>query len=127
MLLDRVRERSSICFQQILKKWLTHQPCATTLTVPYATLAGLLRSSALRSVPGLIKDPEDLLEALRADRPSADPRRWFFRDPLLDTDNNLTWALTKMWGSNTEDVLQMLSTKFPDKGLSFRVADEQDD
>ena len=95
--------------------------------VPYATLAGLLRSSALRSVPGLIKDPEDLLEALRADRPSADPRRWFFRDPLLDTDNNLTWALTKMWGSNTEDVLQKLSTTFPDKGLSFRVAEELDD
>ena len=32
-----------------------------------------------------------------------------------------------MWGSNTEDVLQKLSTTFPDKGLSFRVADEQDD
>jgi hypothetical protein len=95
--------------------------------VPYETIAGLLRSSALRSVPGVIEDPEEFLEALRADRPTADPRRWFFQDPLVDKDHDRTWALTKMWGSNTEDVLQKLSTSFPDQGLSFRVADDQDE
>ena len=95
--------------------------------VPYKAISALLRSSALRSVPGVIEDPEELLEALRADRPTADPRRWFFEDPLVDKDNNQTWALTKMWGSDTEDVLQELLTSFPDKGLGFRVAEDPED
>ena len=95
--------------------------------VPYATIADQLRSNALRSVPGLIEDPDELFEALGTDRPTADPGRWFYQHPLIDKENNRTWALTKMWGSDTEDVLQKLSTTFPDKGLSFRVADDQDD
>jgi hypothetical protein len=95
--------------------------------IPYASIAALLRSSALRSVAGVITDPDELIEALRADRPTANPGRWFFEHPFVDEVENRTWALTKMWGSDTEDVLQKLSTAFPDKGLSFRVADEQDD
>jgi hypothetical protein len=95
--------------------------------VPYALIADMLKSSALRSVEGAITDPKELIDALRSDRPSANPDRWFVENPLVDEANNRTWALTKMWGSDTEDVLQKLSTEFPDKGLRYRVADEQGD
>lgn len=95
--------------------------------VPYDAMAPMLFNRALRSVPGIIVDPDVMLEALQKEHPTADPRRWFFEHPLVDSANARTWAVSKMWGSNTEDTLKMLSTTFADKNVGFRVADEDAD
>ena len=90
--------------------------------VPYDAMAPLFSTGHL--LPGIIVDPDVMLEALQKEHPTADPRRWFFEHLLVDSANDRTWAVSKMWGSNTEETLHKLSKKFADKNVTFRVADE---
>ena len=57
--------------------------------------------------------------------PTESPLKWTMTHPITKLHNNWTTKWVPL--TDTEDVLQKLSTTFPDKGLGFRVADEQDD
>ena len=95
--------------------------------VPYEAMEPLL-SGALRSLSGLISDPDELLDALRKDRPTADPvGRWFVKDPLLDKEQNRTWVLSNQWRSDTEEILQNLSAAFAEKGVTILPEEGADD
>ena len=62
--------------------------------VPYDAMAPLLFNRALRCVPGIIVDPDVMLEALRKSA-TADPRRWF-SSTASGSANDRTWAVSKM-------------------------------
>lgn len=94
--------------------------------VPYGAMEPLLHG-ALRSLPGLISDPDELLDALKKDRPTADPEgRWFINHPLLDANHNRTWVLSNQWRSNTVEILRKLSAAFAEKGVTILPEDGGD-
>lgn len=51
--------------------------------------------------------------------PAFDPNRWFHEDDQLIYFNDATYALTKMWGSRTEEAIRNLLNTFPDHDISF--------
>lgn len=69
-------------------------------------LAKAISHSRFLSVDGTLSG-EDLEEAFLRAYPKADVGRWFFDLPVHDAGK--TWVVTKMWGRNTEPVLQRLA------------------
>jgi hypothetical protein len=78
---------------------------------------------ALPVLPGLIEDENELKEALVQHYPNADYKRHWTDTPYLDRSSNQTYVLFKMWGLNTTPTLTTLAEKFPESGVSFRIAD----
>lgn len=65
---------------------------------------------------------DDLVGAFVASYPKAEHNtgRWFFSDPVHDEDR--TWVLSKMWGTNTESALAALVDLVPNAGISYAPA-----
>jgi hypothetical protein len=86
-------------------------------------LAGVLPKSKFWSVPGQLAD-EQLFDAFTSTYPQIlnDPRgpgRWFLEAPVHDDES--TWVLSKMWGANTETVLDELLTLAPSDGYAYEA------
>ncbi|GAA2532459.1 hypothetical protein [Pilimelia columellifera] len=87
--------------------------------VPADQLANVLPPSRFQSVDGTLTG-EDLADAF-ANRYSASGKRlgrWFLDAPLHD--NEQTWVLSKMWGTNTEPILDRLVALAPTHGFSYQ-------
>jgi len=85
-------------------------------------IAEILGTRKFRGIDGTLSDPEELVAPMEATNSPFrfEPGR-FWTDDLIHQDGR-TWALSKMWGRDTEQVLEALSKAFPDSGVSFRVA-----
>lgn len=91
--------------------------------VPPAKLAGVLPKSKFLSVPGHVSG-EELFDVFTQAYPQVlkdprGPRRWFLEAPLHDGES--TWVLSKMWGANTEPVLDELLTVAPTDGFAYEA------
>lgn len=67
---------------------------------------------------------EQLVQALTSAYPGSHKRlgRWFIEAPLHDDDK--TWVLSKMWGTNTEPVLDRLLALAPTDGYAYEAASD---
>ena len=63
---------------------------------------------------------DDLQAAFRAADPGVDLRRWFFDEPIYDSER--TWVVSNQWGRNTVPALEELVALVPDAGISFEPA-----
>ena len=87
--------------------------------IPAQALAGVIPPSRFLPVEGTLAG-QDLKDAFTSAYPKASGRlgRWFLDAPIHDGDR--TWVLTKMWGRNTEPVLQCLAGLAPSgSGIGF--------
>jgi hypothetical protein len=87
--------------------------------VPANALAQAIPASRFLWVEGTLAG-EDLKDAFVATYPNAHGRlgRWFLDSPVHD--DGRTWVVTKMWGTNTEPVLQRLAQLAPpESGISY--------
>ncbi|WP_433332073.1 hypothetical protein [Spirillospora sp. CA-294931] len=75
-------------------------------------LAEALPNAKFISVEGILTE-ENLAEALVAAYPNFSKRlqRWFLETPIHDAGR--TWVLSKMWGANTERILERLTALAP--------------
>src|SRR5262249_32926209 len=85
--------------QAILTMVTTLRACG----VPAAEIAKAIPPSRFLSVGGTLAGAE-LREAFVLAYPKGDPSRWFMETPVHD--DGRTWIVTKMWGRNTEPVLE---------------------
>ena len=85
-------------------------------------IAEILGTRKFRGVDGTVSDPEELVAPMEATNPPFrfEPGRFCTDDRIHQ--NGRTWALSKMWGRDTEQLLEALSKAFPDSGISFRIA-----
>ncbi|MER5338468.1 hypothetical protein [Micromonospora sp. NPDC002717] len=91
--------------------------------VPAAELATVIPRSRFLSVDGTLAG-EQLAAAFAATYPGSQKRlgRWFLDAPLHD--DGRTWVLSKMWGTNTEPVLDRLLTLAPVEGFGYEAVGE---
>ncbi len=79
-----------------------------------------LHPRCFRSVQGRYDDPEAVKAAFLAADPKIDIPRWWYEHPLVEDDR--TWILTRMWGTDTEPSLAALAKAFPQAGVTYRAA-----
>jgi hypothetical protein len=89
--------------------------------VPAETIAGLLSESRFRRVPG-IHTPESTPAAFAEAHPTAELRRFFTEDPIVGESD--TFVLTKMWGLNTPNFLDLLIAQASTSSVSYESVDE---
>ena len=91
--------------------------------VPAASLATVIPRSRFLPVDGTLTG-EQLAAAFTTVYPGSRKRlgRWFVEAPLHDGDQ--TWILSKMWGTNTEPVLERLLTLAPADGYGFEAVSD---
>ena len=92
---------------------------------PSAIRAALPRPTKLRELKGALSGGEAVREAILADDPGADVRRWYCDDAHADRSTGMTYVLSNQWGLNTEPALEALAAAFTDTGVSFVRAVEQ--
>jgi hypothetical protein len=87
--------------------------------VPASEIAKAIPHSRFLSLDGTFAGPE-LSEAFTRTYPKGDPGRWFMESPVLDEGR--TWIVTKMWGRNTEQVLERLTRLAPERsGIGYEA------
>lgn len=88
-----------------------------------ADLATVIPRSRFLPVDGNLAG-EQLADAFTSAYPGSNKRLggWFIEAPLHD--NGRTWVLSKMWGTNTEPVLDRLLTLAPADGYSYEAASD---
>jgi hypothetical protein len=87
--------------------------------VPAREIAEAIPQSRFLSVDGSPADA-DLREAFALNCPKFDPGRWFLDNPVRDEGR--TWIVTKMWGRNTEPVLERLTKLAPEQsGIGYEA------
>jgi len=87
--------------------------------VPATEIAKAIPPSRFLSVAGPL-DGAELREAFAATYPKGDPGRWFMDNPIHDEGR--TWIVTKMWGRNTEPVLERLTKLAPEQsGIGYEA------
>jgi hypothetical protein len=87
--------------------------------VPAREIAKAIPPSRFFSVDGTLAG-EDLREAFARTYPKGDPGRWFMESPIHDEGR--TWIVTKMWGRNTEPVLERLIKLAPEQsGIGYEA------
>jgi hypothetical protein len=87
--------------------------------VPAREIAKAIPPSRFLSVEGTLDGPE-LREAFVLTYPKGDPGRWFMENPIHDEER--TWIVTKMWGRNTEPVLERLTKLAPEQsGIGYEA------
>jgi hypothetical protein len=79
-----------------------------------------LHPRCLRSVEGRYHDAEAVKAAFLKADPKIDIPRWWYEHPLVEDDR--TWILTRMWGTDTEPSLAALAKAFPQTGVTYRAA-----
>lgn len=84
-------------------------PKSKFLFVDGRLTSGELYEAFMTAYPQVAKDPHG-------------PRRWFLEAPLHDQAR--TWVLSKMWGANTEAVLDELLALAPDEGYDYEAQRE---
>lgn len=92
-------------------------------------IAGIFtwNKGAFRSVEGEVDSDtyaEKFLEHNKNFGTKSEPARYFFLDDELIHANGKTYALTKMWGRNTEKALGSLLESYHDLGFSFSESTE---
>ncbi len=77
--------------------------------------------SRFLSVDGILIGP-DLVDAFVEEYPRArgNERRWFLDEPIHDDDR--TWVLSRMWGTNTLPTLDALIGLAPSDGFAYEAA-----
>ena len=87
--------------------------------VPAREIAKAIPPSRFLSVDGTL-DGAELREAFALTYPKGDPGRWFMENPIHDEGR--TWIVTKMWGRNTEPVLERLTKLAPEQsGIGYEA------
>lgn len=87
--------------------------------VPAREIAHAIPSSRFLSVDGTLAGTE-LREAFLRAYAKFDPGRWFVESPIHD--GGRTWIVTKMWGRNTEPVLERLAELAPGQsGIGYEA------
>jgi hypothetical protein len=87
--------------------------------VPASEIAKVIPHSRFLSVDGTFAEAE-LSEAFARTYPKGDPSRWFMESPVHDEGR--TWIVTKMWGRNTEPVLERLAKLAPERsGIGYEA------
>lgn len=83
----------------------------------------ILGPGKFRGVPGELTAPNELIGPMQAGHPELkfDPPRWYLDQPFHQ--NGRTWVVSKMWGRDTEQVLEALASAFPEAGVAYRHAD----
>ncbi|XVV10826.1 hypothetical protein ACQP2X_39205 [Actinoplanes sp. CA-131856] len=91
--------------------------------VSAADLATAVPRSRFLSVDGTLAG-ESLAEAFMSAYPGSRKRlgRWFIDAPLHDSDK--TWLVSKMWGTNTESVLDRLLALAPTDGYGYEAVSD---
>lgn len=89
--------------------------------VAAADLATVIPRSRFLPVDGTLAG-EQLAEAFISAYPGSNKRlgRWFIDSPLHD--DGKTWVLSKMWGTNTEPILDRLLTLAPTDGYNYAAS-----
>jgi hypothetical protein len=86
--------------------------------VPARELADVIPHSRFLPVEGTLAG-EDLKAAFVHTYPKGEPGRWHLDSSIHDEGR--TWVLTKMWGTNTEPVLQRLTGLAPpESGIGYK-------
>jgi hypothetical protein len=87
--------------------------------VPAREIAKVIPPSRFLSVDGTLAEAS-LREAFVLAYPKGDPGRWFMESPVHDEGR--TWIVTKMWGRNTEPVLERLAKLAPEQsGIGYEA------
>jgi hypothetical protein len=87
--------------------------------VPASDIAKAIPHSRFLSVDGEFAGAE-LSEAFARTYPKGDPSRWFMESAVHDEGR--TWIVTKMWGRNTEPVLERLTRLAPERsGIGYEA------
>lgn len=98
---------------------LTMVTTLRTAGVPAREIAKAIPPSRFLSVDGTL-DGAELREAFTLTYPKGDPGRWFMENPIHDEGR--TWIVTKMWGRNTEPVLERLTKLAPEQsGIRYEA------
>lgn len=84
------------------------------------TIATVIPRGRFLPLPRTDEIPTDIAAAYLARYPRFRPTRYFIDHPLHDHDT--TYLVTKMWGRQTEQILEGLATLGP-AGFDFRAAD----
>lgn len=93
---------------------------------PLAEIRRLLPARVMRVVPGRLSDADAVAEALLAADPKVDTGRFYCDHPMVDDDAGETYVLSRMWGLQTEPALTALAQAFPNAGVSFRRAEDDE-
>jgi hypothetical protein len=87
--------------------------------VPAREISTAIPPSRFLSVDGTLEGAE-LRHAFTLAYAKGDPNRWFMDTPVHDEGR--TWIVTKMWGRNTEPVLDRLAKLAPDQsGIGYEA------
>ena len=82
-------------------------------------IATVIPRSKFISVDGTVVG-QDLRDAFDSKFPKGDPLRYFMDSPLHD--DGRTWIVTKMWGNDTESVLERLANLAPEQsGIGYEA------
>lgn len=84
-----------------------------------AKIAEVLGERKFRGIDGELTDPGEMIAPVEAAYPrlSFDPGRWWVDDPFHQEGR--TWLLSKMWGRDTEQMLDDLAAAFPDSAVAY--------
>jgi hypothetical protein len=88
--------------------------------VSVEAIKGQLHPRCFRSVEGRYQDPEAVKAAFLEADARIDIARWWYDHPIVQDDR--TWILTRMWGTDTEPSLAALARAFPEAGVTYRQA-----
>ncbi len=82
-------------------------------------VADVLGERKFRGIDGELTDPGEMIAPVEAAYPRFrfDPGRWYVDEPFHQ--DGRTWLLTKMWGRETEQMLDDLTATFPDSGVTY--------
>jgi hypothetical protein len=82
----------------------------------------ILGPRKFRGFDGEVSDPDEMVLPMEAEHPQLrfDPGRWWIDEPFHQ--GGRTWLLSKMWGRDTEQMLEELSGAFPESGVTYRQA-----
>jgi hypothetical protein len=89
---------------------------------PAERIEEIIGPRKFRGVDGLLAEPEEMVGPMEEAYPEFrfDPGRFWTERPIHQADR--TWVISKMWGRDTEQVLEELNKAFPQAGVSFRRA-----
>jgi hypothetical protein len=89
---------------------------------PAEHIAQIIGPRKFRGIDGEISDPDEMIPLVEAAYPKFrfDPGRWYVDEPFHQ--DGRTWLLSKMWGRDTEQMLDDLSAAFRSSGLTYRKA-----
>jgi hypothetical protein len=87
--------------------------------VPAREIAKAIPTSRFLPIDGTLAGAE-LREAFALSYPKGDASRWFMESPVHE--DGRTWIVTKMWGRNTEPVLERLAKLAPEQsGIGYEA------